>query len=130
MKTRIILTLLGLTIPAFSVTRAFAVEGGLGRPISGMSIAPFAGVIPPEPGLAVATGETYYEGSTFGLFDLVFTPIVASHHFSETDHLALSFTFWAPTGIVRKRKTCQPEHEHLDVHSRRRLHKDYPGGEH
>src|SRR4029077_11608181 len=42
---------------------AFAVEGGLGRPISGMQIAPFAGVIPPEPGLAVATGDTYYEGS-------------------------------------------------------------------
>ena len=36
--------------------------------------------------------------STFGLFDLVFTPIVASHHFSQTDHLAFSFTFWAPTG--------------------------------
>jgi hypothetical protein len=168
MKTRIILTLVGLTVLAFTVTRAFAVEGGLGRPISGMSIAPYAGVVPPEPGFAVATGETYYEGSigggrtvpiagllvanvdmkasftpiallyiwptptkewnfasaisfplawleveanvslgrlsvrktdsTFGLFDLVFTPIVASHHFSQTDHLAFSFTFWAPTG--------------------------------
>jgi hypothetical protein len=168
MKTRFILTLLGLTILTFSVNRALAVEGGLGRPISGMQIAPFAGVIPPEPGLAVATGETYYEGSigggrevpiagllvanvdmkasftpialfyiwptptkewnfasavsfplawlefeanvslgpfavrrkdsTFGLFDLVFTPVVASHHFSKTDHLAFSFTFWAPTG--------------------------------
>jgi len=29
----------------------FAVEGALGRPISGMQIAPFAGVIPPELGL-------------------------------------------------------------------------------
>jgi len=172
MKTRIILMLLGLTVLAFTVTRAFAVEGGLGRPISGMSIAPFAGVIPPEPGLAVATGETYYEGSigggrsvpiagllvanvdmkasftpiaflyiwptptkewnfasavsfplawlevtanlslgplsirktesTFGLFDLVFTPIIASHHFSQTDHVAFSFTFWAPTGSFEK----------------------------
>jgi len=163
--------LLGLTVLAFTVTRAFAVEGGLGRPISGMSIAPYAGVIPPEPGLAVATGETYYEGSigtsrtvpiagllvanvdmkasftpialfyiwptptkesnfasavsfplawlevtanlsgplpvrktesTFGLFDLAFTPIVASYHFSQTDHLAFSFTFWAPTGSFEK----------------------------
>ena len=171
MKTRIILMLVGLTVLAFSVTRAFAVEGGLGRPISGMSIAPYAGVIPPEPGLAVATGETYYEGSigtsrtvpiagllvanvdmkasftplalfyiwptptkewnlasavsfplawlevtanlsgplpvrktesTFGLFDLAFTPIVASYHFSQTDHLAFSFTFWAPTGSYEK----------------------------
>src|SRR5207247_9123343 len=40
--------------------------------------------------------------STFGLFDLVFTPIVASHHFSQTDHLAFSFTFWAPTGSFEK----------------------------
>jgi hypothetical protein len=163
--------LVGLTVLAFSVTRAFAVEGGLGRPISGMSIAPYAGVIPPEPGFAFATGETYYEGSigtsrtvpiagllvanvdmkasftpialfyiwptptkewnfasavsfplawleveanlsgplpvrktesTFGLFDLAFTPIVASYHFSQTDHLAFSFTFWAPTGSFEK----------------------------
>jgi len=163
--------LAGVTVLTFCATRAFAVEGGLGRPISGMSIAPYAGVIPPEPGLAVATGETYYEGSigtsrtvpiagllaanvdmkasftpialfyiwptptkewnfasavsfplawlevtanlsgplpvrktesTFGLFDLVFTPIVASYHFSQTDHLAFSFTFWAPTGSFEK----------------------------
>jgi hypothetical protein len=137
-----------------------------------MQIAPFAAVIPPEPGLAVATGETYYEGSIgggltvpiaglfvanvdmkasftpialyyiwptptkewnfasavsfplawleveanlslgplpvrkkesmFGLFDLAFTPIVASHHFTQTDHLALSFSFWAPTGDYQK----------------------------
>ena len=63
MKTKITLTLAGLTVLAFSVTRAFAVEGGLGRPISGMQIAPFAGAVPPEPGLAIAVGETYYEGS-------------------------------------------------------------------
>jgi len=66
MKTKITLTLAGLTVLAFSVTRAFAVEGGLGRPISGMQIAPFAGVVPPEPGLAFAVGETYYEGSIGG----------------------------------------------------------------
>ena len=149
-------------------SEALAVEGGLGRPISGMQITPYAGLVPPEPGLAVLAGETYYEGSiggalsvpiagllvanldmkaaftpisllyiwptptktwnfasvasfplawleveattslgpitirkkdsTFGLFDLAFTPIVASHHFSQTDHLAFDFTFWAPTG--------------------------------
>jgi hypothetical protein len=139
-----------------------------------MSIAPFAGLIPPEPGFAVLTGDTYYEGSigggrivpingllvanvdmkasftpitllyiwntptkdwnfasvvsfplawlkveadlslgllsvrktdsTFGLFDLAFTPIVASYHFSKTDHLAFDFTFWAPTGSYQKGK--------------------------
>jgi len=153
----------------FSVTSsALAVEGGLARPISGMQIVPFAGVIPPEPGFAVSVGEIYYSGSIggaanveiagllvanvdvkasfnpitllyiwptptkewnfasavgfplawveceasvslgpfsvrrkdsiFGVYDLVFTPIIASHHFSKTDHLACNFTFWAPTG--------------------------------
>jgi hypothetical protein len=34
----------------------------------------------------------------FGLFDIVFTPIIASYHITQTDHFALSFTVWAPTG--------------------------------
>jgi hypothetical protein len=172
MKTKLIGVIIVLVVFISLPSSAFAVEGGLGRPISGMSIAPFAGVIPPEPGFVFATGETYYEGSigggrtvpiagllvanvdmkasftplsllyiwntptkewnfasavsfplawleveanislgpfsvrkkdsTFGLFDLVFTPIVASHHFSQTDHMAFSFTFWAPTGSFEK----------------------------
>lgn len=146
---------------------SFAVEGGLGRPISGAAIAPYAGVVPPEPGFAVTMGEAYYDGSisgaipignlninlgidmvasftpivvsyiwpttskewnfasavsfplayveveanaalgrfsgratdhTFGLFDLAFTPLVASYHITQTDHVALSITVWAPTG--------------------------------
>nr|WP_256702282.1 transporter [Burkholderia sp. SRS-W-2-2016] len=32
------------------------------------------------------------------LFDMYFTPVLAGYHFSQTDHLALSFNFWAPTG--------------------------------
>jgi hypothetical protein len=165
MGARVIVALiLFISLPS----SAFAVEGGMQRPISGMQIAPFAGVIPPEPGFAVATSEIYYSGSiggaanvaiagllvanvdvkasftpitllyiwptptkvwnfasaigfplawvqgeanvslgpfsvrkkdsVFGLYDLVFTPLIASHHFSETDHLAFNFTFWAPTG--------------------------------
>jgi len=160
---RLLLGAFALLICFSSVDSALAVEGGIGRPISGMQIAPFAGLIPPEPGLAVAIGETYYQGSIgggrsvpiagllvanvdmrasftpialfyiwptptktwnfassasfplawleveanlslgpfavrkkddiFGLFDLVFTPIIASHHFSETDHMAFSFSF-------------------------------------
>ena len=170
MKVKLIAvgTMSALTLFALSTRSAFAVEGGLGRPISGMQITPFAGLVPPEPGLAVAIGETYYSGSIggatqveiagllvvdvdvkasftpisllyiwatptkewnfasvvgfplawleaeasvslgpfgvrkkdeiFGLFDLVFTPIIASHHFRKSDHLAFDFTFWAPTG--------------------------------
>lgn len=152
---------------------SLAVEGALGRPISGASINPFAGVVPPAPGFAVGVGEEYYWGSIdgavpigdfnlnlgvdvkasftplsilyiwntpwkewnfasglaipityieakatatigplqrqvkdsdFGLFDLAFTPIVASYHISKTDHLALTFTFWAPTGEYDKNR--------------------------
>lgn len=32
------------------------------------------------------------------LFDLYFSPIIAGYHLSKTDHLALSFNVWAPTG--------------------------------
>ncbi|MFK0378353.1 transporter [Pandoraea sp. NPDC090278] len=32
------------------------------------------------------------------LFDMYFTPISAGYHFSQTDHVALSFNLWAPTG--------------------------------
>ena len=45
---------------------AHAVEGGMQRPISGMQIAPFAGVIPPEPGFDVVVSEIYYTGSIGG----------------------------------------------------------------
>ena len=147
---------------------AFGAEGGLGRPISGASINPYAGVVPPLPGFAAGVAEAYYDasisGSTtvpigrnltlgvdmvasftpisviyiwptqgkewnfasgfsiplayvkaeaavtlgrftgrvkdddFGVFDLVLVPIMASHHFSETDHLTFNLTIWAPTG--------------------------------
>jgi len=167
-RSRILLGACALTIVFSLANSALAVEGGLGRPISGMSIVPFAGVIPPEPGFLMSVGETYYDASiggartvpiagllvnnfdvkasftpisltyiwptptktwnfasaigfpiawlessanvslgplsvhkidrNSGLFDLVFTPVVASHHFSQTDHMAFSFTFWAPTG--------------------------------
>ncbi len=169
---KIKLAVVGVTVAVILIIpfarTAFAVEGGLGRPISGASINPYAGLVPPAPGFAVSIGETYYEGSigggttvpvnnlltlgidmkvsftpvsllyiwntpgkqwnfasaitlpiawleaeatvtagprtgritdsTFGLFDLAVTPLVASYHISQTDHVAFSFSFWAPTG--------------------------------
>ena len=160
-----VITILMLIVPF--ATTAFGVEGALGRPISGATINPYAGLVPPEPGFAVTIGEAYYDGSIsgavplgnfninlginmvasftpiavsyiwpttskewnfasavsfplvyvdveanatlgrfsgrktdhdFGLFDLAFTPLVASYHISQTDHVALSITVWAPTG--------------------------------
>jgi hypothetical protein len=45
---------------------AFAVEGGLGRPISGATINPYAGLVPPAPGFAVGVTEAYYDASISG----------------------------------------------------------------
>jgi hypothetical protein len=164
---RVLLGASALTIVLSFANSALAVEGGVGRPISGAAIAPYAGLVPPEPGFAVMIGEAYYDGSfsgaiplgnfnitlgidmvvsftpfalsyiwpttskewnfasavsfplayveveanatlrsfsgrktdrTFGLFDLAFTPLVASYHISQTDHVAFSITVWAPTG--------------------------------
>jgi hypothetical protein len=56
-RFRILLGASALTIVFSFASSALAVEGALGRPISGAAIAPYAGIIPPEPGFAVATGE-------------------------------------------------------------------------
>lgn len=45
---------------------AFAVEGALGRPISGAGVNPYAGVVPPAPGWIVGISELYYEGDIGG----------------------------------------------------------------
>src|SRR4051794_8735780 len=47
-------------------TTALAVESGLGRPISGATIVPYAGLIPPLPGFDLAVGEMYYTGEIGG----------------------------------------------------------------
>jgi hypothetical protein len=48
------------------VSNLYAVEGGLGRPISGAAINPYAGLIPPLPGFAVGVSEAYYDASIGG----------------------------------------------------------------
>lgn len=168
-NSKIACILIGDVLLAASVHSSHAVEGGLGRPVSGAQIAPYAGLVPPAPGLAVSVGEIYYDASisgsttvpvgqnltlgidtkisftpidllyiwptstnlnwnfasavslaptwveaaanvtagpmtgqrqdeTFGLYDLAFVPIAASYHITPTDHLAVNFTVWAPTG--------------------------------
>lgn len=41
---------------------AQAVEGGLGRSITGMQVTDYAGVVPPDPGLSLVAGYVYYSG--------------------------------------------------------------------
>jgi hypothetical protein len=45
---------------------AVGIEGGLGRPISGATINPNAGLVPPLPGFAVGVTEAYYDASIGG----------------------------------------------------------------
>ncbi len=166
MKAKCLPTILVLC--ALPVTSLHAVEGALGRPVSGTAINPFAGVVPPDPGWVISLSEIYYSADIggsrttpiganlalgldteisftnltftyiwktppghwnfasaisiplasvdveadvtvgprtgkrkedeFGLFDLAFVPFTASYHISETEHLGMGMTIWAPTG--------------------------------
>ena len=57
-----LLVLLSLAVASL----AGAAEGGLGRPITGMQVVPFAGVIPPDPGFIWQLGYLYYSGDIGG----------------------------------------------------------------
>ncbi|AHX14346.1 phenol degradation protein meta [Dyella jiangningensis] len=37
-----------------------------------------------------------------GLFDMTFVPVIASHHFSQTQHMSLALYIYAPTGSYDK----------------------------
>src|SRR5262245_24010773 len=50
-------------VAAFAVPfQISAVEGGLGRPVSGTQVQPFAAVVPPAPGLILSVEEIFYSG--------------------------------------------------------------------
>src|SRR5262245_25569827 len=55
-----------LALVALNAAPAHAVEGGLGRPVSGATIVPFAGVVPPESANVFSPGEIYYDASIGG----------------------------------------------------------------
>ena len=165
-------TILAIIPIVCSIPAAHAVEGALGRPISGATVNPYAGVVPPDPGLVLGISELYYTGDIsgsatvpiganltlgldvdisftpvtltyiwdthnpcwnfasvlelpitwieaeadvsvgpltgkrkedeFGLFDIAFAPIVASHHISQTEHVSFGLVVWAPTGKYDK----------------------------
>lgn len=67
MKTRLAVRTIAIVVLLFSfASSAFAVEGGLGRPISGASINPYAGLVPPLPGFSVGVTAAYYDASIGG----------------------------------------------------------------
>lgn len=55
-------TLSVLMAGLLSASHVHATEGALGRPITGMQITPYAGVIPPTPGMQWSFNYIYYDG--------------------------------------------------------------------
>lgn len=53
----------GFAVALLGAQIAHATEGALGRPISGTSVVPNAGVVPPEPVWAINIGEVYVDDS-------------------------------------------------------------------
>jgi len=50
------------TLALVAALPAHAVEGGLGRSITGMQITSYVGVIPPEPGMQWSLSYVHYDG--------------------------------------------------------------------
>ncbi|RDI97754.1 transporter [Dyella solisilvae] len=46
--------------------------------------------------------------SDTGLYDMTFAPVIASHHFSQTQHLSLSLYIYAPTGDYKTGQLANP----------------------
>lgn len=54
----------GLTLCSLGISKvACATEGGIGRPLTGMQINPYAGVVPPTSDWVISVSTIYYEGS-------------------------------------------------------------------
>jgi hypothetical protein len=71
MRARLIASLIAPKLPAIAcaagvlllTNHAAATEGGVGRPITGMQVAPYAGVVPPTADWILSVNTIYYEGS-------------------------------------------------------------------
>lgn len=61
-----ILRHLPLVTLALATSPVAAVEGGIGRPITGLQVSPYAGIIPAQPGWMWQVGYTYYSGEIGG----------------------------------------------------------------
>ncbi|MEJ8858208.1 transporter [Variovorax robiniae] len=48
--------------------------------------------------LTIGTRQGNAQDVASNMFDIYVSPIIAGYHFSQTEHMSLSFNFWAPTG--------------------------------
>ncbi|GAA5121294.1 transporter [Luteolibacter yonseiensis] len=82
-----------LLLSALVSPTAHAVEGALGRPVSGAEINPFAGVIPPAPGLIVGVSELYYKADIGASRTVPIGVNLALDIESEVSFTDVSFTY-------------------------------------
>ena len=66
MAKKCVFAAIALACAALLAGECQALEGGIGRPVSGALITPYIGLVPPLPGPAVTIGEIYYTGTIAG----------------------------------------------------------------
>jgi hypothetical protein len=80
---------------------AMAVEGGIGRPITGQQIYSNAGIIPPEPGWVVSMTSIYYDGDLKGGRGVPLIGAVSSDLDMKASYTMTNFTRVWDTGKGR-----------------------------
>ncbi|MET0814181.1 MAG: transporter [Pseudoxanthomonas sp.] len=77
---------------------AAATEGALGRPITGLQITPYAGIIPPEPGMQWSLGYVHYDGEISGGREVPIAGRVSLGLEADVDLYSATGVFVWPTG--------------------------------
>lgn len=91
----------GACLALLPALAAQAVEGGLGRSITGLQVTDYAGVIPPEPGPTLALGYVYYAGSIGADRELPISGVAALGMDATFALYSLSGIYVWPTGEGR-----------------------------
>jgi hypothetical protein len=89
---------LGVTAQLFSITGIYVWDTGEGRwNYASVAVLPFA-KIDAEVNVRIGAISASTSDSKTGLFDMIFVPVIASRHFSQTKHMSLALYIFAPTG--------------------------------
>jgi hypothetical protein len=100
---------LGLEVTAqlFSVTGIYVWDTGEGRwNFASVAVVPFA-KMDAEADLRIGSASGSVSDSDTGLFDMAFVPVIASRHFSATQHLSLALYIFAPTGSYEEGRLAE-----------------------
>lgn len=102
MKTGIVHSgLLGVAVAYTITTPAHAVEGALGRTITGTNITSYAGVVPPTPGFTMGAGYVHYSGDIGGSREVPLNNVVSLGMDATFEMLSLTGVYVWNTGEGR-----------------------------